>query len=198
MEKVHPIINFLKSTSDITLLTDNELVQKIVKSNDTHLFAVLYDRHVAMVYNKCYGFASSKEEAQDLTHDVFIKLFVKLRTFKGTSKFTTWLYSFTYNFCVNYVTRNNYKKNEKNFEGEIPDSNDVDTDDSSIYSMKSDKLKKVLELIDPGEKMILLLKYQDDFSVKEIQEALEIGESAVKMRLKRAKEKLISVYKNLK
>ena len=187
----------MKSTSDITLLTDNELVQKIVKSNDTHLFAVLYDRHVAMVYNKCYGFASSKEEAQDLTHDVFIKLFVKLRTFKGTAKFSTWLYSFTYNFCVNYVTRNNYKKNEKNFEGEIPDSNEVDIDDSSIYSMKSDKLKKVLELIEPSEKMILLLKYQDEFSIKEISESLEIGESAVKMRLKRAKAKLISVYKNL-
>ncbi|MEX1383677.1 RNA polymerase sigma factor [Lutibacter sp.] len=187
----------MKSTSDITLLTDNELVQKIVKSNDTHLFAVLYDRHVAMVYNKCYGFASSKEEAQDLTHDVFIKLFVKLRTFKGTAKFSTWLYSFTYNFCVNYVTRNNYKKNEKNFEGEIPDSNELDDDDTSIYSMKSDKLKIVLELIEPSDKMILLLKYQDEFSIKEISESLEIGESAVKMRLKRAKAKLINVYKNL-
>ena len=187
----------MKSTSDITLLTDNELVQKIVKSNDTHLFAVLYDRHVAMVYNKCYGFASSKEEAQDLTYDVFIKLFVKLRTFKGTAKFSTWLYSFTYNFCVNYVTRNNYKKNEKNFEGEIPDSNELDDDDTSIYSMKSDKLKIVLELIEPSDKMILLLKYQDEFSIKEISESLEIGESAVKMRLKRAKAQLINVYKNL-
>jgi len=188
----------LKPNSDISLLSDNELVQRIVKTNDTHLFAVLYDRYVSMVYNKCFGFASSKEEAQDLTHDVFIKLFIKLRTFKGTAKFSTWLYSFTYNFCVNYVTRNNYKKNEKNFEGEIPDSNDLDSSDESIYSMKSEKLKRALEIIDPTEKMILLLKYQDDFSIKEIQDALEIGESAVKMRLKRAKEKLISVYKNLK
>ena len=188
----------MKSKSDISLLSDNELVQRIVKTNDTHLFAVLYDRYVSMVYNKCFGFASSKEEAQDLTHDVFIKLFVKLRTFKGTAKFSTWLYSFTYNFCVNYATRNNYKKNEKNFKGEIPDSNDLDYSDESIYSMKSEKLKRALEIIDPTEKMILLLKYQDDFSIKEIQDALEIGESAVKMRLKRAKEKLISVYKNLK
>ena len=187
----------MKSIGDITLLTDNELVQEIVKSNDSQLFAVLYDRHVAMVYNKCYGFASSKEEAQDLTHDVFIKLFIKLRTFKGTAKFSTWLYSFTYNFCVNYVTRNNYKKNEKNFEGEIPDSDEDDSDDASIFSMKSDMLKKALELIEPSEKMILLMKYQDDFSIKEISESLEIGESAVKMRLKRSKEKLISVYKNL-
>ncbi len=169
-----------------------------MQSNDTHLFAVLYDRYSSVVYNKCYGFASSKEEAQDLTHDIFIKLFIKLRTFKGTAKFSTWLYSFTYNFCVNYVTRNNYKKNEKNFEGEIPDDTDLDSSDETIFSMKSEKLKKALEMIDPNEKMILLLKYQDDFSIKEIQEAMDIGGSAVKMRLKRAKEKLISVYKNLK
>jgi len=188
----------LKSTGDILLLSDNELVQKIVKTNDTHLFAVLYDRYAGLVYNKCYGFATSKEEAQDLTHDVFIKLFVKLRTFKGTAKFSTWLYSFTYNFCVNYVTRNNYKKNEKNFEGEIPDSEELDSSEESLFALKTDMLKQALDLIDPSDKMILLLKYQDDFSIKEMQEALEISSSAVKMRLKRAREKVINVYKNLK
>lgn len=188
----------MKSSNDISLLSDNELVQKIVKTNNSNLFAVLYDRHVSMVYNKCYGFATSKEEAQDLTHDVFIKLFVKLRTFKGTAKFSTWLYSFTYNFCVNYVTRNNYKKNEKNFEGDISDSDELDSSEESLFEMKADKLKKSLELIEPDEKMILLMKYQDDFSIKEISESLEIGESAVKMRLKRAREKVINVYENLK
>ena len=188
----------MKSTKSISLLNDNELVQKIVQTNDTHLFAVLYDRYAGLVYNKCYGFASSKEEAQDLTHDVFIKLFVKLRTFKGTAKFSTWLYSFTYNFCVNYVTRNNYKKNEKNFEGEISDTEELDSSEESLFALKTDKLKRALELIDPNDKMILLLKYQDDFSIIEISKALEIGKSAVKMRLKRAREKVISIYKNLK
>ena len=189
----------MKSTNDITLLSDNELIEKIVKTNDTHLFAILYDRHVSLVYNKCYGFANSKEEAQDLTHDVFIKLFIKLKTFRGTSKFTTWLYSFTYNFCVNYVTRNNYKKNEKNFEGEIKDDiNEIDGTEEVLFEMKTEKLKKALKLIDPNEKMILLLKYQDDFSIAEIGQALEIGDSAVKMRLKRAREKVINVYNNLK
>jgi len=177
------------------------LVERIVKTNDSHLFAVLYDRHVDKVYNKCYGFASSKEEAQDLTHDVFIKMFIKLRTFKGRSKFSTWLYSFTYNFCVNYVTRNNYKKNEKNFEGEISDTaeNELveDSSELALLELKAEKLSKAIELIDPNDKMILLMKYQDDFSVKDLSQALEIGESAVKMRLKRAREKVINVYKSL-
>ena len=189
----------MKSTSDITLLTDNELVQKIVKSNDTHLFAVLYDRHVTMVYNKCYGFASSKEEAQDLTHDVFIKLFVKLRTFKGTAKFSTWLYSFTYNFCVNYVQRDSYKNKEEVNESAVIKGATVldEISDDDIFKLKAKKLTKVLTMIDPNDKMILLLKYQDDLSIKELQTVFEIGESAVKMRLKRAKEKVIELYNKL-
>ena len=63
--------------------------------------------------------------------------------------------------------------------------------------MKADKLKKALDLLEPNDKIILLMKYQDDFSIKEISESIEIGESAVKMRLKRAREKVINVYKNL-
>lgn len=187
----------MKSGNDISLISDNELVEKIIANNDTNLFAVLYDRHVAMVYNKCLGFAASKEEAQDLTHDIFIKLFLKLRTFKGTAKFSTWLYSFTYNFCINYITRNNYKKNEKNIENEISESNEIDASKGTLFEMKTDKLRRALSLIDPHDKMILLLKYQDDFSIKEIQEILKLNSSAVKMRLKRAREKVISEYKNL-
>lgn len=189
----------MKTSDKDILLSDNELIQKIVKTNDAHCFAILYDRYVTQVYNKCYGFSSSKEEAQDLTHDVFIKLFVKLRTFKGKAKFSTWLYSFTYNFCVNYITRNNYKKNELNVETEIPDSDDekIDNSEASLFEMKSDKLKKSLDLIDPNDKVILLLKYQDDIPIKEIAQTMEIGESAVKMRLKRAREKVIIVYNNM-
>ena len=94
-------------------LTDEALVEAIVKNNDPMLFEVLYDRFSSMVYNKCYGFANGVDEAKDLTQDVFLRVFVKLGSFKGRSKFSTWLYAFTYNHCVNYVTRNTAKKFEK-------------------------------------------------------------------------------------
>ena len=57
-------------------------------------------------------------------------------------------------------------------------------------------MKDALEKISPEEKMILLLKYQDSLSIKDLTGVLDIGESAVKMRLKRAKEKLVNVYNN--
>ncbi len=181
-------------------LTDEALVEAIVKTNDTRLFEVLYDRYATMVYNKCYGFANGVDEAKDLTQDVFLRVFIKLASFKGKSKFSTWLYAFTYNHCVNYVTRNTAKKIEKqSVSSENVDIENIGEDIDStreFESMRVDQLKKVMELISPEEKMILLLKYEDNLTIKELSDALEIGESAVKMRLKRAKEKLVRKYDN--
>jgi len=186
-------------TSDaVHTLTDEALVEAIVKTNDTLLFEVLYDRYASMVYNKCYGFANGVDEAKDLTQDVFLRVFVKLGSFKGKSKFSTWLYAFTYNHCVNYVTRNTAKKIEKqSISSDRIENIGEDIDDTQEFqNMRVEQLKKVLELISPDEKMILLLKYQDNLSIRELSEALDIGESAVKMRLKRAKEKLVQKYTN--
>ncbi len=178
-------------------MSDEELVRAIITSNDTMLFEILYDRYSKVVYNKCFSFAKNQPEAEDLTQDVFLKLFVKLRSFKGKSKFSTWLYAFTYNHCVNYVNRSTAKKIErKSVDSEVLEYKlyDPQSDDRDISQLKADKLKEALEFITPDEKMILLLKYQDGLSIRELSENLDIGESAVKMRLKRAKEKLIIVY----
>jgi RNA polymerase sigma factor (sigma-70 family) len=121
-----------------------------------------------------------------------------LSSFKGISKFSTWLYAFTYNHCVNYVTRNTAKK----FEKQTVDYTDIENiseeveDSSDFNDMRVDKLKKALDLISPNEKMILLLKFHDNLTIKEIESVLGVGESAVKMRIKRAKAKLLTVYDN--
>ena len=179
--------------------TDEELVARIVEKRDTDLFGKLYDRFAKRVYNKCYGFARSEAEAEDLTQDVFLMLFIKLPSFKGKSKFSTWLYSFTYNFCVNYVNRNKGRKmsdksvqvdqEEYRLTEEVPDE--------QLLELKAQRLAEAMEEIPPEDKSLLLLKYQDGASIKELTELLEIGESAVKMRLKRAKAKLVEQYNTL-
>lgn len=183
----------------ISNFTDEELAQEIIDSRDTIAFGILYDRYEKMVYNKCYQFVSNTEEAKDLAHDVFLQVFIKINTFKGTAKFSSWLYSVCYNFCVNYLNRNKEKKISSQ-------SNDIDQEyglsqeeisDETLLELKVEKLKKALVLIPPEDKMILQMKYQDDISIKELQLVLEISESAVKMRLARAKEKLITIYNKI-
>lgn len=179
-------------------LEDNDLVSRIIDTNNTELFGVLYDRHAPKVYNKCLGFLKDPVEAQDLTHDIFVHLFIKLRTFKGRSKFTTWLYSLTYNFCINYIQRDVEKIHKKEeIRDDIMGFSENIVSDEQLYQLRLDKLQRAMEGINPNDKVLLIMKYQDDFSIKEIMETLAINESAVKMRLNRAKSKLLEVYNNI-
>ena len=189
----------LDSNDPFRDISDEELVKKIVEKKDSTMFGVLYDRYSKMVYNKCYGFAKSQKEAEDLTQDIFLMLFVKLGSFKGKSKFSTWLYSFTYNFCVNYVNRDKGRKISDKASA-IEDTEyklSVEVTDDSLLDLQVEKLKQALELIEPEEKTLLLLKYQDGVSIKELESILELGTSAVKMRLKRAKARVIETYNSL-
>jgi RNA polymerase sigma-70 factor (ECF subfamily) len=175
-------------------LSDEELVEEIVHSQDSRLVEVLYERYADKVYRRCISFVKEASIAEDLTHDIFIKVYLNLGRFKQKSKFSTWLYSITYNFCVDYV-RKKQKDNVVDMEdkeGEIA-GRDIDTADD-LDHIALDRLTELLEQLKPEDKLILLMKYRDDMSIKDIQIAFDISESAVKMRVKRAKEKLKSLY----
>ncbi|WP_339896051.1 sigma-70 family RNA polymerase sigma factor [uncultured Algibacter sp.] len=175
-------------------MTDEELVSKIVSSNDAKLFGILYDRFSKNIYNKCYSFVNNEDEAKDLTQDIFLKLFVKLSSFKGNSKFSTWVYSFTYNHCVNYVTRSPFKKHEVR----LTDTYKIDNYSEEIEMIDDDysgeKLNRALKKISADDRSILLLKYQDDLTIKNLMNLMGISSSAVKMRIKRARERLAYSY----
>ncbi len=158
---------------------------------------MLVNSDCGLVLEKYWIFLKAVES---LTVELPMSLkFIKLRTFKGRSKFSTWLYSFTYNFCVNYVNRNKQLKiRDQSVQVDETDHKlSEEVPDESLYEMKADKLKKALELISAEDKSLLLLKYQDGASIKELEELLELGESAIKMRLKRAKERLLEIYNTL-
>jgi RNA polymerase sigma factor (sigma-70 family) len=189
----------LKKNDTLENLTDNELVIRICEENNTILFDYLYDRYESKVYNKCYGFVKSRDEAEDLTQDIFLKVFGKLHTFKRQSSFSTWLYALTHVQCTNYVTREEENKISKATESVENDKQhlQLEVGDDSLFQMKAIKLQKAKDNIDPEDKSMLLLKYQDEVSIRELEVLLNISESAVKVSLKRAKSRIIEAYNNL-
>ncbi|WP_395092253.1 RNA polymerase sigma factor [Vaginella massiliensis] len=186
-------------SKNLTDITDHELIKMIVATKDPQVFGVLYDRYAEKVFHKCIGFVSNTDEAQDLTHDIFLKLYIKLKSFNHEAKFSTWLYTLVYNHCVNYLQRERKSDKEELFDTENSEEQEgyEDIEDQAIYNLKFEKLQQALEKLDVNDKMILLMKYQDNFSIKEICQAYEISESAVKMRLNRAKTRLISIYNKI-
>ncbi|WP_109673021.1 RNA polymerase sigma factor [Dyadobacter jejuensis] len=174
--------------------TDEELVSLFVQSQQNKYFEVLYERYSDKVFQKCLSFVKDTAKAEDLTHDIFLKLIFKLGTFKQDAKFSTWLYSITYNQCMDQL-RTYKKRGEVTSDEPIEVQDDVDLDtifDGEDVQVKN--LKLAMSHLTVDEKGILFMKYMDDMSIKDIATVFDITESAVKMRLLRSREKLRKKY----
>ncbi len=174
-------------------LSDNEIILKIKSDGVSEYFETLYKRYYKKVLDKCYSFVKSKTAAEELTEDIFSKTYEKLPTFKQISSFSSWLYSITYNHCIDYL-RMKKKLHYPNWskENELPDI--IDDSDDVIEDINYENLVTILELVHPEEKALLLMKYQDNLSVKQISSALRISDDAAKMRLKRARMRVYYLY----
>jgi RNA polymerase sigma factor (sigma-70 family) len=173
-------------------LKDDEIILKMKNDNASNYFEELYNRYHLKVLDKCYSIVKSRPVAEELAEDILSKVFEKLPTFKQQSSFSSWLYAITYNHCIDYL-REKKKIHYPNWnrDNEIPEIID---ETEVIEKINYENLMEVMDIIHPEEKALLLMKYQDDLPMKQIAEALRISEDAAKMRLKRARTRIIYFY----
>lgn len=170
-------------------ISDDTLVLNCLEGNQQDI-GVLYQRYYKNIYFLTRSIVKNKENAMDLTHDVFLKLFENLSSFRGDSKFSTWLYAITRNYCVEFLR----KKNKFRFESvgasvQLAEA-EFDWEEQAMYERKRELLNQEIEQAMERDQDILYQKYINRLSIKEIQEKFQLSESAVKMRLQRARIKI--------
>lgn len=173
--------------------TDEELIRLYVANQRNAYFEALYERYCDKVYRRCLMLTKDPVKAEDFTHDIFLRLIVKVGSFKEQAKFSTWLYSVTYNYCMDHLRSNKHKEVYVE-EGYDDFPSYTDTDDAEVAEMEARRLNQALTYLTPEEQSLLMMKYQDELSIRDIASTLRVTESAVKMRLKRSKEKLRKHY----
>lgn len=187
----------IKDRKPSTELTDEDIIRALQQEMDTKMFGVLYDRYVTKVFHKCLSMSRDRDVAKDLAHDVFLKTFANLSKFKFKSSFSTWLYSITYNYCLDYLRKEQrMRKQPVDERFDLEDDNE-DLYEKELFSLRSERLNEVLGLIGPEDRGLLLMKYQEELSIKEIMDVMELGESAVKMRMLRARSRALAKYNEM-
>jgi RNA polymerase sigma-70 factor (ECF subfamily) len=176
-------------------ISDEDVVKEYLATSNVAYFDILYKRYSGKVFGKCISILKSESAAEDATQDIFMKILLNLSKFSGKSKFSTWLYSITYNFCIDTIRRR--KKDKSVLVDDMSmehDTADDDIEDRFLMETNVKRLKVILEKVPTGDKTILLMKYQDEMSIKEIGGILGKSESAVKMKIKRAKQKFKKIH----
>lgn len=171
-------------------MKDLSVIHSYLETQAAACFKVLYNRYVGKIFAKCIAILKDEVAAQDATQEIFTKIFLNLARFKEQARFSTWVYSITYNYCIDHLRRK--KKQKDLFSDDLeraPDLAEEEISDKIILEIELDQLEHILQEIPDSDRMVLLMKYQDRMSIKEIAGIIDKTESAVKMKIKRAKAK---------
>lgn len=183
--------------TDHKKLTDDELIKLILSTGELHYFGELYDRYSNKVFRKCYAMVQNEADAEDLTQTILTKTMLNISKFKGNSSFSTWLFRITYNACLDHFRLR--KKKRKIFTEDLNiDITEVEQTDGIEEKQKLEvelgRVKEIFKDLAETDRMLLIMKYQDRMTVPVIAESLNISESAVKMRLHRARKRVLDAY----
>ncbi|MBC8152700.1 MAG: sigma-70 family RNA polymerase sigma factor [Bacteroidetes bacterium] len=173
-------------------LKDEELIHLYLNTQEGNYFEHLYNRYVSKVYQRCLSFTRDAVQAQDFTQDIFVRVLTKLDRFQERSSFSTWLYAISYNYCMDQlrtVKRLDTVSLDENYAQTV-----IDAEPAVSIEYQLQQLASVMDKIAPSEVRLLGLRYEQGLPIDEIARQLHLKDSAVKMRLKRTREKLRRLY----
>lgn len=181
--------------SDLAALTDRELVSHILETaqeaRKRRGQEELYRRYSGKVYYKCLTIVKDPEVAKDMAHDIFVKIFLRLDRYKGQANFYSWVFAITYNHCFDFL-----RQKKKMYTVEVTEMHTELAEDTAELEHKLLKeanleiMEGAMQQLSEMERTMLTMFYQDGMSIKMMAKVLGLGESAIKMRLKRSRNKL--------
>ncbi len=160
-----------------------------------------YDRQVLSI---AAHYINNAEDAKDIYQEVFLRVYRSLPGFRFQSTFTTWLYRITTNVCLTYRTRHrrhhhlpldgDAESDDPHAGGYEPEATER-TDDRVLHNELSASIERGLSALPPRQRMAFTLRHYEEYSVREIADAMECGEGTVKRYLYLATERLRGVMR---
>jgi len=176
----------------LTGLNDNELISRVLKG-DQQAYAGLVTRYQNYVFTLSLRFTKNREDAEEVSQDIFVKAYRSLADFRGASKFSTWLYTIVNTTCITFLRKKRMEvhslDNEKIFEV-------ADSVDSGMRANQVEQKSRVamvnnaIEMLNPDDAEVLTLFYKGEQSLEEIAMILGIEANTAKVRLHRARTRL--------
>ena len=190
---------------DVAFLHENPIrsdyLVSAAQAGSSAAFGELRDIYSRRIYRKLLTITRNREDAEDASQDAFMRAYLALHTFEGRSSFYSWLTRIAINSAL-VILRRRRARPEVSFDH----PNDVEEENSSlefkditpspehicVHRQRYARVLRSIDKLQPRLRQVIELQMKKNWSVKEIAEALEISEAAVKSRLYRARMRLIS------
>lgn len=175
-----------------TELTDTEIIKKILQGEQA-LFAQLVQRYQRYVFTLVNRFTSNREDAEEISQDIFVKAYRSLADFRGEAKFSTWLYTVVRTSCITFLRKKQLDTTSLDNERTLIQLENKESGfNANIVEQKSRHamLNAAIQLLSPDDSLILTLFYKGEQSLEEIGRIMGLEPNTVKVKLHRARNRL--------
>ncbi|MGM0546671.1 MAG: RNA polymerase sigma factor [Bacteroidota bacterium] len=162
-------------------------------------YRLLVDQYAPMVFSIVEKFVNRGAEKEELAQQIFVKAYERLESFNQQSKFSSWLYTLARNHCLDYAK--NIRRSNKDFSqmGKAELEEKMKVEDPPDRNLESKEWKEILEralsMIKPIYAEAFVMKYRDNMTYKAMAKRLDVTESALKVRVHRARKELQTYIK---
>src|SRR5665213_406609 len=176
-----------------------------VQARDEMAFREVVERYQAKVFSIIYGILRNRNDAEDIAQQVFAKIYFSIKNFDFRSSLLTWIYKITVNECYDYLRKKRVRKlvYESDFSEEDTrrmENSDTATDQAlpvDIRLAQRDLVVKLLDKLSEDDRTLLLLKEVEGHSVEELSQMTGMNENTIKVKLFRARQKLVKASQRL-
>jgi RNA polymerase sigma-70 factor (ECF subfamily) len=189
-----------RATKASAAADDRELVRR-AKRDEKEAFEQLVLRHQHRVFAVAGGILRRREDVEDIAQQVFVKAYFALKRFDERAAFSTWLYKITLNECWDLLRKK--KVRPLVYESELSDDQSRQyavagesgraTPDISERLEARQRVDRLLEDLEDRDRLMLILKEVEGFAVEEIAEILNLNANTVKVRLFRARRRIVNL-----
>ncbi len=193
-----------RSSRGLPQAQERELIRR-AQSGETAAYEELLHAHQQRVFAVVGSILRRREDVEDVVQQVFIKVYVSIRKFDLRSTFSTWLYKIAVNECYDYLRKKRVRRlvyeadlsEEQVRQLEAFDSGmgGAPPADAAQRAEMRQLAGRLLDELQEQDRHMLVLKEVEGFSVEEISEALDINVNTVKVRMFRARGRLVDIYR---
>ena len=171
---------------------DTEIISRVLRGEKA-LFADLVKKYQNFVFTIAGRYTSSREDAEEIAQDVFVKAYKNLADFRGDSKFSTWLYTITSTTCISFLRKKKLAVHSLDQEHvfELADSQDSSFRANQVeQKSRLQMVNQAIQMLSPDDAKVITLFYKGEQSLDEIGQIMGLDPNTVKVKLHRARQRL--------
>lgn len=185
--------------------SEEAVLVRRVQARDEIAFREIVERYQAKVFSIIYGILRNHNDAEDIAQQVFAKIYFSIKNFDFRSSLLTWIYKITVNECYDYLRKKRVRKlvYESDFSEEDArrmENSDTASDHSPAVDVElaqRDLIVKLLDKLSDDDRSLIVMKEVEGHSVEELSRMTGMNENTIKVKLFRARQKLLKAAQRL-